>query len=150
MQNKLTTSLLACFTMVALMASIAIAGSDNGTGFGVGATPPPTNGGTRGMGASTTKYTATYTDVFFGSVTCTGVHQMGHQFPTLGQDSFTCVAQPEGATLTNVYPNEILDLSVTRGWYSDYYNLMNVIIFATSFTEAVSDDGTSYTAVAQY
>jgi hypothetical protein len=149
MKNKATTSLLACFTMVALMASISIAGSDNGNGYGVGATPPSTIGGTKGMGASTTKYTATYTDPVFGPVTCTGVHQSGHQFPTLGQDSFTCVAQPEGATIANVVPNQILTLP-PGGWYSDFYFLSNQLVFNTSFSGAVSEDGTSYTGVAQY
>ena len=149
MKNKLTTSLLACFTMVSLITSIAIAGSNNGTGYGVGATPPPTQGGTKGLGASTTKYRATYTDAFFGPVECTGVHQSGRQFPTLGQDSFTCVAQPEGATLPNVVPNQILAFAAGQ-WYSDFYNLSNQLIFNTSFTGAVSEDGTSYTAVAQY
>ena len=36
------------------------------------------------------------------------------------QDSFTCTAQPAGATLTGVYPGQPLTLATITGWSSDY------------------------------
>ena len=57
---------------MALMASltIAVAGSSQGEpGHYI------VNGKANGNGTQTTQYTATYIDSFFGSVTCTGVHQ---------------------------------------------------------------------------
>ena len=127
--------------------TITLAGS-NGNGFGNGGIP---QGGTTGNGTKVAHYTATYTDYFFGQVTCTGVHQEGKNFGTWGQDSFTCTAQPAGAALQNVTPNETLTLSIFGGWLSDYWNIKNgSSVFATAFDGVVSSDGTSYTAVANY
>ena len=135
-------------SLMALMVSLTItlAGS-NGNGFGNGGTP---QGGTTGNGTKVAHYTATYTDYFFGSVTCTGVHQQGKNFGTWGQDSFICTAQPAGAVLTNVIPNQTLSLGLIGGWQSDYGNLIGGGPLATAFNAVVSSDGTSYTAVANY
>jgi hypothetical protein len=133
---------------MALMASltIAVAGTSNGIG-----TQPQTTGGTNGNGTQTVKYTASYTDSFFGSVTCTGVHQAHTKvFGPNGQDSFTCTAQPAGTVLQGVYPGEILTLANFGGWSSDYYTLIAQSYLATAFNGVVSADGTSYTAVANY
>ena len=135
---------------MALMMSLAItlAGSN---GFGNGGTPQPSNGGVQGMGAHIEHYTSSYTDPFFGPVTCTGVHQSGKNFGTWGQDSFTCTAQPAGAALQNVIPNETLTLGLIGGWQSDFAPLMGWSYpLATAFNGVVSSDGTSYTAVANY
>jgi hypothetical protein len=95
----------------------------------------------------------TYTDPFFGPVSCTGVHQTGKNFPgtdngagtaTGGQDSFTCTST-SGLPLTNVTPNEALSLAVIGGWISDYDGQL-----ANSFAGTVSSDDFSYTAVAGY
>ena len=135
---------------MALMASLTIAVA--GTSEGIG-TQPQTTGGTKGNGTQTIKYTAIYTDYFFGSVTCTGVHQYkqnGH-FGDLGQDSFTCTAQPAGAALQGVYPGETLTLATIGGWSSDYATVAPLSFpLATAFNGVVSADGTSYTAVANY
>ena len=136
-------------SLMALMVSLTItlAGS-NGGGFGNGGIP---QGGTTGNGTKVAHYTATYTDYFFGSVTCTGAHQTGKNFGNWGQDSFTCTAQPAGAALQNVTPNEMLTLSIFGGWYSDYYNVSKQqLVLASAFNGVVSSDGTSYTAVANY
>jgi hypothetical protein len=139
----------AIISLMALMVSLTItlAGSH---GFGNGGTPPPSNGGVKGIGTQIVHYTSSYTDPFFGSVTCTGVHQSGRNFGQWGQDSFTCTAQPAGAALQNVTPNETLTLSIFGGWYSDYYNLSGQGLLASAFSGVVSSDGTSYTAVANY
>ena len=113
-----------------------------------GGTPP--NGTVKGNGAQVWHYTASYTDGFFGQVTCTGVHQQGKNFGTWGQDSFTCTAQPAGAALQNVIPNETLTLGIFGGWQSDYGTLIGQGKLATAFNGVVSSDGTSYTAVANY
>ena len=142
--QKAITSLMAL--MVSL--TITLAGT-NGNGFGNGGTPSPSYGGVKNLGAHIDHYIASYDDPYFGSVTCTGVHQTGKNFgygPSSGQDSFTCTAQPAGAVLQNVTPNEMLTLSMFGGWYSDYNNTL----FALAFTGVVSPDGTSYTAVANY
>src|SRR5262245_58689140 len=87
-------------SLMALMVSLTItlAGS-NGWGQG-GTNPQPTEGSVNGKGTQVQHYTATYTDPFFGWVTCTGVHQTKKDSSV--QESFTCTAQPAGATLTNV------------------------------------------------
>jgi hypothetical protein len=132
---------------MALMASltIAVAGSSNGVG-----PQPQTTGGTKGNGTQTVKYTAIYADSFFGSVNCAGVHQTGKNFGTSGQDSFTCTAQPAGATLNGVYPGQPLTLANLGGWASDYFPFIGDYHLATAFNGVVSADGTSYTAVANY
>ena len=133
---------------MALMVSLTItlAGTN---GFGNGGTPEPSTGGKKGLGAHIDHYLASYTDPYFGPVTCTGVHQTGKNFGQ-GQDSFTCTAQPAGAALQNVTPNEMLTLNIFGGWYSDYYNLSGQGLLASAFSGVVSSDGTSYTAVANY
>jgi len=138
-------------TLAALVAAaeVVLAGS-TGNGFGAGNTPPSTDGGVKGLGAHTDKYTASYTDPFFGPVTCTGVHQAGKNFGVFGQDSFTCTAQPVGAALQNVAPNQTLTLATFGGWYSDYGALKGQFVLAIAFNGIVSADGTSYTAVANY
>ena len=135
-------------SLMALMVSLTItlAGSD-GNGFGNGGIP---QGGTTGNGTNVAHYTAGYNDYFFGSVTCTGVHQEGKNFGTWGQDSFTCTAQPAGAALQSVYPNETLTLGTFGGWSSDYAPFIGKSYLATAFNGVVSSDGTSYTAVANY
>jgi hypothetical protein len=120
-----------------------------------------------GTGTSVAHYTATYTDNFFGPVTCTGVHQSGKNFggtpitgsgttshpysPTSGtggQDSFTCTSTT-GLPLTNVTPGESLSLATfCCGWNSDFGPLGGEA--ASSFTGTVSGSGFSYTAVATY
>jgi len=132
---------------MALMASltIAVAGSSQGAPGGY-----ITNGKANSNGTQTTQYTATYIDSFFGSVTCTGVHQTGKNFGTFGQDSFTCTAQPAGATLNGVYPGQPLTLATITGWSSDYYTLIGSYQLASAFNGVVSADQTSYTAVANY
>ena len=132
---------------MALMASLTIAVA--GTSQGIGP-QPITSGGIKGNGTQTTKYTSSYNDSFFGSVTCTGVHQMGKNFGTWGQDSFTCTAQPAGATLQNVAVSQILTLANLGGWASDYFPFIGDYHLATTFNAIVSADGTSYTAVAKY
>ena len=137
-------------SLMALMVSLTItlAGSN---GFGNGGTPPPSNGGAQGIGAHIVHYTSSYTDPFFGPVTCTGVNQTHKNFGPLGQDSFTCTAQPAGAALQNVTPNEMLTVSIFGGWISDYWNLKTgQFVYALAFNGVVSSDGTSYTAVANY
>ena len=138
-------------TLMALMVSLTITlAGTNGNGFGNGGTPAPSNGGVKGLGAHIVHYTSSYTDPFFGPVTCTGVHQSGKNFGQWGQDSFTCTAQPVGAVLTNVTPNQTLALGTFGGWQSDYASLTGQFYYATVFNGVVSSDGTSYTAVANY
>jgi hypothetical protein len=133
---------------MALMVSLTITlAGTNGNGFGNGGIP---QGGTTGNGTQVAHYTATYPDYFFGQVTCTGVHQTGKNFGQFGQDSFTCTAQPAGAVLQGVIPNETLTLSIFGGWSSDYYAFVPPGHLATAFNGVVSSDGTSYTAVANY
>ena len=133
---------------MALMVSLTITlAGTKGNGFGNGGMP---HGQVTQNGTQVVHYTATYTDYFFGSVSCTGVHQTGKNFGQWGQDSFTCTAQPAGATLTNVFPNETLTLANIGGWISDFYNLSALTVYATAFNAVVSSDGTSYTAVANY
>jgi hypothetical protein len=135
-------------SLMALMVSLTITlAGTNGNGFGNGGIP---QGGTTGNGTKVAHYTATYTDYFFGPVTCTGVHQTGKNFGNWGQDSFTCTAQPAGAVLTNVIPNQTLTLGLIGGWLSDYGTLTGGSYFATAFNAVVSSDSTSYTAVANY
>ena len=135
-------------SLMALMVSLTITlAGTNGNGFGNGGIP---QGGVTGNGTQVAHYTAGYTDYFFGQVTCTGVHQSGKNFGQWGQDSFTCMAQPAGAALQNVTPNETLILSIFGGWLSDYYALTGGFVYATAFNAVVSSDGTSYTAVANY
>ena len=139
-------------SVMALMVSLTITlAGTKGNGFGNGGIP---QGKVTGNGTQLAHYTAGYTDPFFGPVTCTGVNQTGgHNFGPLGQDSFTCTAQPAGAALQNVTPNEMLTLNIFGGWYSDYYYLPAVggtLVLATAFNGVVSSDGTSYTAVANY
>src|SRR5215470_14856123 len=135
-------------SLMALMVSLTITlAGTNGNGFGNGGIP---QGGVTGNGTNVWHYTATYADYFFGQVTCTGVHQVGKNFGQWGQDSFTCKAQPAGASLTNVTPNQTLTLGTFGGWNSDYYNLIGGGYPATAFRGVVSSDGTSYTAVANY
>jgi hypothetical protein len=141
--KKAITSLMALMMRL----TITLAGSN---GFGNGGTPQPSNGGVQGIGAHIEHYTSSYTDPFFGPVTCTGVHQSGKNFGPQGQDSFTCTAQPAGAALQNVTPNETLTSSTMGGWYSDYYILKGPLVLALALNGVVSSDGTSYTAVANY
>ena len=135
-------------SLMALMVSLTITlAGTKGNGFGNGGIP---QGGVTGNGTQVAHYTATYIDYFFGSVTCTGVHQTGKNFGQ-GQESFTCTAQPVGAVLTNVTPNQTLTLGTFGGWQSDYANLMGWNYpLASAFSGLVSSDGTSYTAVANY
>jgi hypothetical protein len=132
---------------MALMASltIAVAGSSQGEPGGW-----IINGKVNGNGTKVIQYTASYNDSFFGSVTCTGVHQTGKNFGTWGQDSFTCTAQPAGTALSNVTGSQPLTLANLGGWSSDYAALIGQSYLATAFNGVVSADGTSYTAVANY
>ena len=135
-------------SLMALMVSLTITLAGTGNGFGNGGIP---QGGTTGNGTKVWHYTATYTDYYFGSVTCTGVHQEGKNFGTYGQDSFTCTAQPAGATLPlYLSPNQTLTLSLFGGWSSDYWSLNGGSHLATAFNGVVSSDMKSYTAVANY
>ena len=133
---------LAAVALVALsLSATALAGN-----------PPPTDGGSQGKGVSTIKYTAVYTDPFYGPVSCTGVHQTGKNFGEYGQDSFTCTSTA-GGPLWHVSPGQSLSLDTARGWYSDYYYFAAspaTVLWATSLTGTVSLDGESYTAVASY
>jgi len=104
---------------------------------------------------STVKYTAAYTDPFFGPVSCSGVHQTGKNFGQYGQDSFTCTSTTGNPLSNNVFPGESLSLATTHGWYSDYYYYYYIAspsftLFASSLTGTVSSDGNSYQAVANY
>ena len=137
-------------SLMALMVSLTItlAGSN---GWGHGGPHQFPQGGVTGNGTQVAHYTATYTDCWFGPVTCTGAHQSGgHNFGTLGQDSFTCTATPAGATLLNVSANETLTLGTFGGWSSDYWTLLGQYHLATAFNGVVSSDMKSYTAVANY
>jgi hypothetical protein len=136
-------------SLMALMVSLTITlAGTNGNGFGNGGIP---QGGVTGNGTKVWHYTASYTDSFFGPVTCTGVHQEGKNFGTYGQESFTCTATPAGALLTNVYPNEALSIGIFGGWQSDYAPLIGKSYpLANAFSGVVSSDGTKYTAVANY
>jgi hypothetical protein len=122
---------------VAFANSSPIAGDANGIGTSQG-----------GKNMQTTQYRATYTDAFFGPVSCTGVHQQGKNTPALGRDSFTCTSTVGG--LSNVTPGQSLTLSNIGGWFSDYYNQLAQFVLATSFSATVSLDGMSYDAVASY
>ena len=131
---------------MALMASLAIAvagSSQGGPGWII-------NGNANGNGTKIIHYTASYNDSFFGLVTCTGVNQTGKNFGPWAQESFTCTAQPAGAALQNVVPNQILTLATNGGWSSDYAALIGGYHLATAFNGVVSADGTSYTVVANY
>jgi Na+-driven multidrug efflux pump len=135
-------------SLMALMVSLTITlAGTKGNGFGNGGMP---HGQVTQNGTQVAHYTATYSDYFFGSVTCTGVHQTGKNFGQHGEDSFTCTATPAGALLTNVIPNETLTLGNIGGWLSDYYGLTGGSVYATAFNAVVSSDGKSYTAVANY
>jgi hypothetical protein len=128
-------------------AAFASASGIGGSGSGVGSTSQ-----NQGKGTTTTQYKSSYTDPFFGPVSCTGVHQFGKNTGSLGNDSFTCTSTT-GLPLTNVTAGEILTLATfCCGWISDYYSLLSPpqTIFATSFNGTVSGDGMSYTAVATY
>ena len=97
-------------------------------------------------GTSVTQYKTSYTDSFFGPVSCTGVHQSqtkGNVNTT--QDSFTCTST-SGSPLTNVIPSQQIPLSTFGGWISDYDHAS----YAVAFSGTVSSDGMSYTAVANY
>ena len=121
-------------------------------GGGNGGAPPPTDGGGKGNGVSTVKYKVAYNDLFYGPISCAGVHQTGKNFGPYGQDSFTCTSTTDNP-LSNVSPGESLSLATTNGWYSDYYFFVaspSFILFATSLSGTVSDDGSSFTAVANY
>jgi len=136
-------------SLMALMVSLTITLAGTGNGFGNGGTP---QGKVTGNGTQLAHYTATYADYFFGPVTCTGVHQTGKNFPGLGQDSFTCTAQPAGNLLQGVIANQTLTISDIGGWISDFYNLGPApqVVYASAFRAVVSSDGKSYTAVANY
>jgi len=136
-------------SLMALMVSLTITlAGTKGNGFGNGGKP---QGGVTGNGTAVAHYTATYTDYFFGPVTCSGVHQTNKNTGPMGQDSFTCTAQPTGAVLTNVIPNETLTLGTFGGWISDFYTLgAGQAVYALAFNGVVSSDGKSYTAVANY
>jgi hypothetical protein len=131
---------------MALMASlvIAVAGSSQGQPGWI------INGKANGNGTKVVQYTAVYNDSFFGSVTCTGVHQTGKNFGAWGQDSFTCTAQPAGTALQNVVSNQIVTLATNGGWSSDYAALIGSSYLASALNGVVSADGKSYTAVANY
>jgi len=135
---------------MALMVSLTITLADS-NGWGQGGPHQFPQGGVSGNGTKVMHYTATYTDYYFGSVTCTGVHQDGKNFGQFGQDSFTCTATPAGATLPPyLSPNQTLTLSTFGGWSSDYYPFIGQSHLATAFNGVVSSDGKSYTAVANY
>ena len=142
----------AIISLMALMVSLTItlAGS-NGWGQG-GTNLQPTQGAVNGNGTQVIHYTATYTDSYFGPVSCTGVHQMGKNFGTSGQDSFTCTATPARATLPPyLSPNQTLTVDLFGGWASDYGNLIGGNYpLASAFNGVVSSDRKSYTAVAKY
>ena len=125
--------------------TITLAGSN---GWGQGGPHQFPQGGVTGNGTQVAHYTASYTDYFFGPVTCTGAHQSSKNFGQYGQDSFTCTATPAGAALQSVFPNETLTLNVFGGWSSDYWTLRGQYVLATAFNGVVSSDGKSYTAVA--
>jgi hypothetical protein len=141
------------FMFVAMVVVAALGMSATAfAGGGNGGAPPPTDGGSKGKGVSTIKYTATYNDFFYGPVSCSGVHQEGKNFGPYGQDSFTCTST-SGNPLPNVAPGQSLSLSTSNGWFSDYYYFVaspSFVLFATGFTGTVSDDGYSYTAVTNY
>jgi hypothetical protein len=127
------------------MSATALANSGDGT-------PPQTSGGSQGKGASIVKYTASYTDYFYGPVSCAGVHQTGKNFGLWGQDSWTCTST-SGNPLPSVSPGQSLTLATSNGWFSDYYYFAvspGFVLFANSLTGTVSLDGFSYTAVANY
>jgi len=136
-------------SLMALMVSLTITLAESNGWGPPGAHQPPQGGVDHGNGAQVWHYTATYTDPGFGPVTCTGVHQGHRNFGPLGQDSFTCTAQPAGAVLQGVFPNETLTLG-PGFWVSDYYALIGQFVLNTAFNGVVSSDGTSYTAVANY
>jgi len=135
-------------SLIALMVSLTITlAGTSGNGFGNGGTP---QGGATGKGTNVAHYTATYVDAFFGWVTCTGVHQTRKDSTV--QESFTCTAQPAGATLHNVSPNETLTMGTVTGWISDFLMLPPApnAVYASDFNGVVSSDMKSYTAVANY
>lgn len=139
------------FVAMVVVAALAMSATAFAGGGGNGGSPP-TDGGSKGKGVSTTKYRAAYTDLFYGPVSCSGVHQEGKNFGAYGQDSWTCTST-SGNPLPNVTPGQSLSLSTSNGWYSDYDYFVaspSFVLFATSFTGTVSDDGYSYTGVANY
>jgi hypothetical protein len=107
-------------------------------------TPGNSSGtGANSKGTSVTHYTTSYTDGWFGDVSCTGVHQVKAKQPT--QDSFTCTSTT-GSPLGVVTPGETLSYPGNYpGWNSDFDGA-----FANTFNATVSADGMSYTAVATY
>jgi hypothetical protein len=119
-------------------------------GTPVPGTTGTTSGNAAGTGAglkgtSVIQYKTSYTDSFFGPVSCTGVHQSQTKGNvTTTQESFTC-ASTSGIPLTNVSPGQ----QVTWGpntWQSDF----NHSSLDQTFSATVSSDAMSYTAVATY
>jgi hypothetical protein len=90
------------------------------------------------------QYKASYADYFFGSVNCSGVHQVNKNTTPLGQDSFTCTSTT--GPFTNVSGGQQVTLTNIGGWISDYDHAS----YAKTFSATVSSDGMSYTAVATY
>jgi hypothetical protein len=124
--------------IVLAVAGIASAGTPAGTV--VATTGKSAIGGASGNGTQNSHYTATYSDPLFGSVTCTGNHQVKkNQQP---QDIFTCTSTT-GFALTNSTPGQAVN--APWGWYSDYDGT-----YTTNLSGTVSADGMSYTAVATY
>jgi hypothetical protein len=122
-------------TIIFAFAGVAMAG----TGANYGSS---NLAGASGNGTAVTHYTASYTDSFFGGVSCTGVHQVKKGAAT--QDSFTC--KSTNGALSNVAPGQSLTLQTVTGWISDTGSGQ----YATGFSGTVSADGMSYTAVATY
>jgi hypothetical protein len=100
-------------------------------------------------GLTSVTYTAAYTDVVYGPVSCVGDHQTADRFPgtetTGGRDVWRC-SSTSGAPLTNAVPRQ----TVRKNVGSDYfYFVKGIEVFGTA-TEHISADGRSYRAVAYW
>jgi hypothetical protein len=135
-----------------LMAVLLVVGA---MGFSTGAALAD-NGTGNGNGTDVFKYSVSYTDVF-GPVTCTGVHQIGKNFPgnatSGGQDSFTCTSST-GLPLTGGATPGLAIPLLPGQWFSDYFaqpSVGSVLVLNTKpFTLTISSDVFSYSGVAAY
>jgi hypothetical protein len=96
-------------------------------------------------------YTASYTDILFGLVACSGNHQTSKKYPGTagagGRDKFKC-ASTTGLPLTNVTPGAPV---VFEEWASDYFALEGFgQVLATSISGTASGSGKSFKAIAYY
>lgn len=134
--RKLTVTLFALVLSLAIVGP-AVAGSTTN--------PPPTTGGAKGRGSSTTKGRFSYPDYFGGDHTCSEVHivHLAGNNPFI-KDSFTCTI----ADLTNLPPGTYggtpWDCPPSQPcftWVSDFENPDHTYTPATTWSYTVVDNG---------